>query len=328
MGKKIKEKKHHQIRNEEPASDVDEQLRAHFNNTYVGDIGLRSATGAALDRAAFGLGSTHFTLPDGFDDNVRLGVVGAGGRIEATKVSKALANLCGPPPPPYLPKGLPEKEVKRRIQEANRVAKEWRWYFPVLRGYYTKRDPGTFRGMGAFGEYAGVVLVVPRVESLVRSWCHSKMKDDLEVNSLIVSTSESDRLKKIEELEERTKGKKEKPKLVAKLEALRMNRKPDTEIAIRSKWTPNEGHIFSALREVGLGCNGPKDTPKRQQARVTLLELMHQAEKLWRAARRAYAVERKNVDRELRPKTRSQKEKEDLKNFSAPLGPMIPRDQD
>lgn len=305
-------------------SDIDEELFSFFSGGYVGDLGLRSATGAQLDRLAFSMGPSVGHLPDGWNSNVNFGTTGPHGRLEASRVGRALAILCGPPPALDLPKETGKEERKRREAEYERLVHEWPSFFPALRGYYTRRPHNAYAGLLAFtddsGNFTGVVLTMPKARALVEAWCAERLADDLEANRVAGVASHAERAER--------KAKKPPRKSTGAVDAGAMGA-PDVEKAIRTRWaTATEEHALGALRALGKRTSGPKDRPERQEARNAQAALLYAAKGLWRAARAAYQDVRRQVDREMRAEGKVRVRAEAVRFARSLEGPSVPEDQD
>jgi hypothetical protein len=166
---KSKHKKQEQI-----GSDTDSELWNFFSGGCVGDLGLRSTMGSALERAAFELGPSSGSIPSGFNDLVRFGVNGPAGRVEAGRIARALGKLMG---------DCPDPKLKR----------EWPYYFAVLRGYYTQHSTSYYEGLiSAFADHAGAALVVPKGKAYIRQWCNEQCIKDKHANAKAIHESQMD----------------------------------------------------------------------------------------------------------------------------------------
>lgn len=290
--------------------DVDKELFSFFSGGYAGELGLRSATGAQIDRLAFSMGPSLGRQPDGYNDAVRFGVSGPQGLLEVGRVERALRALCEPqaaPAPPAAGTLPPDARAVRRAAQRPH-------YFAALKGYYRPRPPGAFDGILVFAEFAGVVLVLPGTQALADAWRADERARDLQANAAGVASA---RVKSEERQGLRrgalrmtlaTKGSRLRAAYLERQIAAgdRPVPRQDTEAAIRSRWaTSTEAHALSALRQLVKRANARKDSPDRDEAKALVAALRDEAAALWEGAKFAYKAERKRVDRAIRSEGRA-----------------------
>lgn len=303
----------------EVGTDVDQELWSFFSGAYAADVGLRSSAGGQLDRLAYRLGPSTSHNMDGWNKAVRFGVVGPSGRLELGKVGRAL--------------------VAVREREPGQ--------FEALKGYYTVRPHGAFEGLLAFGkgrpaEYVGVVLVLPETRALTRAWRMAHIDVEKGENRKARETSAEEAKERLGVLEGRLRVVLASNDRAKHLRAGHLRKQieaaksapthPDTEKAIKTKWTaPTVEHATEVLRELARrAAGGAQDAVSREEARRIQTRLIDAAERLWRAARDTYQVEREKVDDGLRSKHKRGKKDDSADRLRARLmaGPEIPAETD
>lgn len=319
------------LRNE-VGSDIDQELWRFFSGGYAGEAGLKSSTGGQLDRIAFGLGPAT-RMPDGWNSSVKYGIRGPAGRLDMGKVRMALSLMAGPYPGHKGPKPARDEE---------RWEREWPEYFGVLRGYYTLRPRDAVDGLMSFGDYSGVVPVLPETRGMLALWRAEKLAQELEKARGATVVSQEAAVERLGLLHGRlrvTLASQDRAKhlrayhLRKQIEAASQPlRHPDTEVTIRSKWaTLTEDYALAMLRELAKIANGTltlKNGLSRADASETRDRLIVSAESFWRAARAAYHGQRRWVDESLRTKRPKKDEKTTRRLAALLLEPEIPAETD
>lgn len=288
-------------KNQDGGSDVDSELHDFFSGMYKAEFGLRSTTGAQLERASFKMGPSQGRMHDGWNDAVKFDAddLGPRGYLAATKAGRAIALLRGDPPAPV------EEETPEQLAARQKAQQDWPLFYPVLKGYYTERLWGVHDGLlGAFGEFLGTCLVIPRADVLVRRWCAARCAEELVVNAAAIQKSREDTTKRIERYKFELRVAEPMQKFRWTKKILLASQAPaqlDTEAAIQRRWDPTiEDNRIEALRALVKTAAAPKDTSARKQAKHVIAELIDEARLLRWAGRDAYRVERKRVDRDIK----------------------------
>jgi len=321
-------------------NDVDAELIAYFNGGYAAELGLRSSTGAQLERLEARMGASSMQTPDGLNHHVKLGVVGVDGLLEVGRVELALRRIA------LVPKG--EQHVT------------------VLKAYYNKRAVGFYDGLEDYGEFVVVAAHTQTVLRATTEWLRKELTKEVAANGVAIADSRKGRDDELATLHGRRRvllatkptehawhrPEKEKPRrcrncgakepckaacwkrevknighVVDNMLLLIKRAEPDTAAAIRTKWAaPTEAHRLAILRATAKAARGPKDSPGRREAKLAQAAALDEARGLWRAARTAYAAERGIVDRDIaEAMRRAHRAPDDA--FLAELD-AIPADQD